>query len=412
MQVLMLSWEFPPFSVGGLAPHVYEISRAMVEEGAQVEVISTASEPPHEEVVDGIMVHRVHPYPGRELNFISWVQQLNMAMMEKGVNLFNRAGDFDVIHGHDWLVAHACQALKHIYHTPLVSTIHATEHGRNGGLFTEEQKYIGDLEWQLSFESWQTICCSSFMKEELVSVYDLPRDKINVIPNGIRPESFQISRPDPAVRRRFAAPDEQIVCFVGRLVQEKGVQILLNAIPLIREHFPHVKFVIAGRGPHEEELQRQAVWQGLEGHVVFAGYVDDSTRNQLYHWSSVAVFPSYYEPFGIVALEAMATGTPVVVGDAGGFQETIKHGENGLKAIPGDAASLAEQICLLLSSSQMQEKLKKKALQELYQKYSWRSIARHTMDIYRGIIDSTEARAWKEKAKKPDPVGRLETIRT
>ena len=251
------------------------------------------------------------------------VQQLNLALMEKGVSLINRTGGFDIVHAHDWLAAYAGRGLKHIYHLPLIATIHATEHGRNGGLFTEEQRYIGEVEWQLIYESWKTICCSRFMEDELVAVFQTPRDKIEIIPNGVRPESFQISRPDPTVRDRFAPHGEKIIFYVGRLVQEKGVQVLLNALPLVREQFPDVRLVIAGTGPYEEELQRQSAIRGLDPHVVFGGYIDDYTRNQLYHWSSVAVFPSLYEPFGIVALEAMAAGTPVVVGDVGGFQETV-----------------------------------------------------------------------------------------
>lgn len=396
----MLSWEFPPFSVGGLSQHVYELSRAMAEEGMNVEVITTATSSPSTEIVDGVIVHRVKPYPGRQLSFITWVQQLNLALMEKGVSLINRTGGFDIVHAHDWLAAYAGRGLKHIYHLPLIATIHATEHGRNGGLFTEEQRYIGEVEWQLIYESWKTICCSRFMEDELVAVFQTPRDKIEIIPNGVRPESFQISRPDPTVRDRFAPHGEKIIFYVGRLVQEKGVQVLLNALPLVREQFPDVRLVIAGTGPYEEELQRQSAIRGLDPHVVFGGYIDDYTRNQLYHWSSVAVFPSLYEPFGIVALEAMAAGTPVVVGDVGGFQETVTHGENGLKAVPGDPASLARQIGTLLSSPDVSEKLIKKAHHDIHRQFSWKSIARDTIRVYREVISLPEARIWKDELKK------------
>lgn len=400
MQILMLSWEFPPFSVGGLSQHVYELSRAMAGEGMNVEVITTASSSPSAEIVDGVIVHRVEPYPGRQLNFITWVQQLNLAMLEKGVSLNNRTGGFDIIHAHDWLAAYAGRGLKNIYHLPLIATIHATEHGRNGGLFTEEQKYIGEVEWQLIYDSWKTICCSQYMEEELATVFQTPRDKIEIIPNGVSPESFQISSPDNSIREHFAPHGEKIIFYVGRLVQEKGVQVLLRALPLVREQCPDARVVIAGTGPYEEELQRQAAIQGLDQHVIFAGYIDDYTRNQLYHWSTAAVFPSFYEPFGIVALEAMAAGTPVVVGDVGGFRETVKHGENGLKAVPGDPASLARQIGTLLSSPDLAKKLARKALFDLHHQFSWKSIARDTIAVYREVISTPEARIWKEELKK------------
>ncbi len=400
MKVLMLSWEFPPFNVGGISQHVYELSRAMVEQQIEVHVITNASSPPYEEEMDGIKVHRVLPYHGNPVNFLSWVHQFNFAMMERGASLLNREPGFKIIHAHDWLTAYAARGLKHIFHLPLISTVHATEYGRNGGLFTEEQKFIGEVEWWLTFEAWKIICCSGFMEEEVKGLFNLPDDKIRVIPNGIRPAAFQVDETDYELKERFIPEGEKPVFFVGRLVREKGVQYLLQALPLIREHIPEARLIVAGTGPHEEELRRLCTSMGLEDYVHFVGYIDNHTRNQLYHLSSVAAFPSLYEPFGLVALEAMAAETPAVVGDVGGFREVVRHGVNGLRALPGNAEHLAEQIIHLLSTPGLSEKLRENASRDIRDKYSWKGVAQSTVSLYREILSRPEAEEWLRMAGK------------
>ncbi|MGB4564768.1 MAG: glycosyltransferase family 4 protein [Dethiobacteria bacterium] len=405
MRILMLSWEYPPRVIGGLAQHVAEISRALVQEGNEVKVITAYDEhSPAWEEDEGVEVYRVPPYHGRPLNFLSWVHQLNFSMLEKGVQLC-RQEDFDLVHAHDWLVAYAARALKHIFHLPLIATIHATEYGRNGGLHNDEQRYISDVEWWLTYESWRVICCSQYMREELERVFQLPGDKIRVIYNGIRPQAFQVSGKDPAVRDRYAAPGEKILFFIGRLVREKGVQVLLEALPLLRDRFP-VRLVVAGKGPYEEELHRLARQLGVDGQVAFAGFVDDYTRNQLYAQAEVAVFPSLYEPFGLVALEAMAAGTPVVVGNCGGFMETVQQGVNGLRAAVGDPVDLARQISLLLEDRELAAKIARRALADVAEKFSWTILARQTEALYRKVVFSPEARRWRrELAPSPPQAG-------
>lgn len=403
MRILMLTWEYPPRVVGGIAHVVSELSRALAQEGNEVEVITTLEENlPEFEKSDGVTVHRVAPYHGRPLNFFAWVHQLNLAMLEKGVCLC-RKRRFDLVHAHDWLVAYAGRGIKHIFQMPLIASVHATEFGRNHGLHNDEQRYIGEVEWFLTYEAWRVICNSRYMREEIESVFNLPQDKISIIPNGIRPAAFQVSAPDPAVRQRFAGPEEKILFFIGRLVREKGAQVLLEALPAIRERIPHVRAIIAGQGPYAEELHRISLQFGLDRQVTFAGYIDEETRNQLYAHADVAVFPSLYEPFGLVALEAMATGTPVVVGDTGGFAETVEHGVNGIRVAVENASELAEQVCALLGNPEPARRLAQRALQDVTEKYSWLSIARQYEEIYQQIVFSSEARRWRREADRPEP---------
>jgi len=397
MRILMLSWEYPPRVVGGLGHVVAEISRALAGEGNEVEVITALDENQAErEIVGGVTVHRVAPYHGRPVNFLAWVHQINLAMLEKGAALCNRHA-FDLVHSHDWLVAYPGRAMKHIYHLPLIATIHATEFGRNNGLHTDEQRYIGEVEWWLTYESWKVTCCSRFMREEVETVFNLPPDKIEVIPNGIRPEAFHVRRPDPAVRRRFASDEERIIFYIGRLVREKGVQTLLEALPKIYESFPNVRLVVAGSGSYEQELRRLAVYLGVDNKVTFTGYIDEETRNQLYAHADVAAFPSLYEPFGLVALEAMATGAPVVVGDTGGFAETIIDGINGLRVEPGNAGDLARKISGLLQNRDLAAAISRRGLKDVKEKYSWSAAARSYEDVYQKIVFSPAARKWRRE---------------
>jgi glycogen(starch) synthase len=402
MRILMLSWEFPPQSVGGLSQHVFELSRALVAGGIQVDLITAGgSKLPEHEVMEGIAVWRVNPYHGgNERDFIDWVQRLNFAILEQGVVLSNRRGRYDLVHAHDWLVTYAARGIKHIYVTPLLATIHATEFGRNNGLHTGEQRYISDIEWLLTYEAWKVICCSRYMEEEVKHVFQVPGDKIEIIPNGIRPEAYQ-PLSQYSFREQFhLSPEEKIVFYIGRLVQEKGVQILIEAAPLILERFPQTTFVIAGKGPFEVNLKNRTRELGLEGKVHFLGYIDDQARNDLYHDAAAAVFPSLYEPFGIVALEAMASGTPVVVSSVGGLDEIVEHEKDGLKVYPNDARSLAEQVCRILAAEDWAASLAENAHAKAVNNYSWKKIARQTSELYEEIIFSPENERWQESALK------------
>lgn len=396
LRVLMFSWEYPPRVVGGLARHVAELSVALQAEGTQVDVITIDEDgtAPEVEIIQGVHVWRVRPYPLVPRDFISSVLQYNLAMLEKTLALLMQGEDYDLIHAHDWLAAYAARAVKHALKKPLVATIHATEYGRNRGLHTEEQRYISDVEWWLTYEAWQVICCSQYMHAELQRVFHLPDDKIVPIPNGVNPRQFQTDALEAAARARYAAADEKIVFFIGRLVQEKGVQILLEAVPHILAVVPKTKFVIAGKGPAWDDLHLQARKMGIEQHLYFTGYIDDVTRNKLYKAAATAVFPSLYEPFGIVALEAMAASVPVVVSDTGGLADIVEHGVTGLKCYPGHALSLAEQIITLLQKPSFAQQLAAKAMQKVESKYAWQEIARQTRNIYQKVLADYQQSDW------------------
>ncbi|MFZ5817860.1 MAG: glycosyltransferase family 4 protein [Bacillota bacterium] len=391
--VIMLTWEYPPHLVGGLARHVFALSRELARQGTTVHVL-TRSAPglPAQSAEEGVTVHRVAPIFQEPPDFKLWACHLNFALLEAGVNLLRRLEEPVLLHAHDWLVAHAARSLKHLFRAPLVATIHATEHGRNRGIHDPGQQYINDVEWWLTYEAWRVIVCSESMRHEVKHLFGLADDKVAVIPNGIELPAAGAGVPVPP-RTHFAQPGERLLFHLGRLVPEKGAGVLLEAVPhLVRRH--NLRVVIAGSGPYRHELERRAAELGIAGRVYFAGYVPDHVARALYSYADVAVVPSLYEPFGIVALEAMAAGAPLVASDVGGLADIVQHGVNGLKALPGHVASLAEQVDRLLSDRPLADRLAKEALRQVRERYSWEGVARSTLDFYRGVHESCAQSDW------------------
>ena len=223
------------------------------------------------------------------------------------------------------------------------------------------------------------------MKNEIRNVFNVPEEKIWVIPNGVDGESFNLKFDYGSFRRNYALDEEKIVFYVGRHVYEKGIHLLIEAAPGILREYSNTKFVIAGKGPMTEELKNRVRALGIAEKVMFTGYMSDETRNKLYKVANAAVFPSLYEPFGIVALEAMAAECPVIVSDTGGLGEIITHKYNGMKILTGVVDSVRDNIVEILRDEQLADYVKKNAIKDVYVKYSWNKIAEHTALIYERV---------------------------
>ena len=398
MKILMLTWEYPPRIVGGIARVVHDLSKRLIKDGHDVTVITyKEGDVPEFENDKGVKVYRVENYMINPNNFIDWIMQLNFNMLAKANELISKEGNFDVIHAHDWLVAYAAKTLKNSYGTPITATIHATESGRNSGIHDEVQRYINDTEWMLTYEATEVIVNSNYMKRELQSLFGLPFEKINVIPNGINLTNYNGVERDYEFRRKYAADNEKLILFMGRLVYEKGVQHLISAMPKILAGYHDAKLVIAGKGGMIDELKAQADYLGLGEKIYFAGYMDSKQVAKMYKCADISVFPSTYEPFGIVALEAMHAGTPVVVSDVGGLNEIVRHGIDGMKSYAGNPNSLADSILQLLYDQQLCSTVVKNAKQRVKTEYNWNKIAQDTHFVYQKSICETMA---KRKAEQ------------
>jgi glycogen synthase len=390
MRALILSWEYPPLIEGGLARHVRKLSENLVEQDVEVHVLTRGhEESPPEEEREGVIVHRVRePKRPRELGeFVTWIEHMNADMLAAGVELGDRY-DFDLVHGHDWLVAVAGDHLAKRFRCPLVVTIHATEYGRHQGWVNDHpQSHIHGVERWMANRAEQVITCSAYMREHVADIYGLEERRIAVIPNGIDPSELVPVDDLDHLRRKFAAPDERLVLLVGRLVYEKGFQLALEALPGLIERLGDVRFIVAGSGTHEAELRKQASELGLDEHGTFLGWIGDDVLHSLYRIADLTVVPSIYEPFGLVALEAMASGCPCLVADTGGLREVVPNESVGLRFRSRDPDSLGAMAERLLTDELLRERLVAEA-QEHVLTFDWADVARQVAAVYDGVTPS------------------------
>jgi glycogen synthase len=401
MKILMLSWEYPPRIVGGISRVVHDLSQKLGQKDNEVHIV-TCWEPNTKEVEkdENVFVHRVHTYNINSNNFIDWVLQLNFSFLKHSIKLIDELGKFDIIHAHDWLTAFSAKTLKSAYTIPLVCTIHATEYGRNWGIHNDVQKYINNVEWWLTYESWRVIVNSNYMRNEVCHIFQLPQDKVRLIPNGIDIHKFDGLERDYEFRRNYADDNEKIIFFVGRLVHEKGAQILVEAMPKILNNYNNVKFIIAGRGAQNDHLRGKVISMNVSHKVYFTGYISEDDLLKMYKCADVAVFPSLYEPFGIVALESIVANVPIVVSDAGGLNDIVDHGINGMKAYAGNANSLADSILVVLQNPSKAEKMKRRAFDKIREKYNWDTISQQTISVYKEIVAEAQVQDWGELSIK------------
>lgn len=406
MKILMLTWEYPPRIVGGIAKVVYDLSRRLIKDGHEVTVVTyKEGDAPYYENDKGVEVYRVDNYMINPNNFIDWIMQLNFNLVAKSSEIMNKNGKFDVIHAHDWLVANAAKTLKTSYNIPIVATIHATESGRNGGIRDEQQRYINDTEWMLTYEASEVIVNSNYMKNEVQRLFGLPFEKINVVPNGINLNIYNGIERNYEFRRKYARDNEKIIMCAGRLVYEKGFQYLIDAAPKILNGYNDAKFIIAGKGGMLEELKAKANYLGISDKVYFTGQLTPKELYTMYRCADIAVFPSTYEPFGLVAIEGMYAGTPIVVSDVGGLNEIVEHGVTGMKSYAGNPNSIADSILALLFDHQLAYNVAKNGKAKVKEIYNWTKIAQDTHFIYQKSICETMAEKQakeieQERAKK------------
>ncbi len=397
LSVMMLTWEFPPRIIGGISPHVYYLSKSLTRKGMKVYVV-TCDFPgaPQHEVLDGVEIFRIDSYKNPSPDFATWVYLMNVNMQKEAAAIIKGLdGNVDVLHVHDWLVATAGIGLKHVFRKPLFATIHSTEIGRRNGIHFDYERMIHETEAWLTYEAWKVICCSDYMVSHVRWAFGLPADKQIMIPNGVNTDVYAgIEKTDlTQFRIKFALPEEKIVLFVGRLVYEKGVHVLVNAILKVLEKV-NAKFVIVGNGYMKEQLSGLVKSLGIAQKVLFTGFVDDETLRKLQICADVSVVPSLFEPFGIVALEAMAAKSPVVVSDTGGLGEIVDHDVDGVKVYTNNPDSLAWGIIRVLTDEKNAQRLRSNAYKKIQEKYNWDRIAQQTENIYKSVLSEYSKSFW------------------
>jgi glycogen(starch) synthase len=380
---------------GGLGRHVRKLSEHLVKDGVEMHVLTRGGgRLPVEEERHGVVVHRVRepPYPKDIDAFVRWVEAMNADMYELGMELCERF-EFDLVHSHDWLVAEAAQRVARRTGRPWLTTIHATEFGRHQGYVKAyPQSHIHASERKMARGADAVITCSQYMGSHVATVFGIPSERITVIPNGIDPRDLEPVMADlPALRARYVSPEERLVLLVGRLVYEKGFHLALDALAPVIKRSGNVRFVVAGTGTAEAELRGQARRLGLRAYGSFLGWVGDDMLHSLYRVAEIAIVPSIYEPFGLVALEAMASGCLCIVADTGGLREVVPgDGTVGLRFPSRDSAALGELLEQVLTDDAGRARLIAEARAYVL-RFDWAAVARRTGELYAGLAASGAA---------------------
>ncbi|MBV8346172.1 MAG: glycosyltransferase family 4 protein, partial [Mycolicibacterium sp.] len=383
MRVLMVSWEYPPVVVGGLGRHVHQLATALAAAGHEVVVLSRrpfgtdpSTHPSTDEIHEGVRVIAAAQDPhefdfGRDM--MAWTLAMGHSMIRTGLALGGRP---DVVHAHDWLVAHAAIALSQFYDVPMVSTVHATEAGRHSGWINGAiSRQVHALEYWLVRESDSLITCSASMRDEITELFGPGLPEIRLIRNGIDVAGWPF-----ADRKPRTGPARLL--YAGRLEYEKGIHDLIAALPRIRRTHPGTTLSIAGEGTQQGWLIEQARRHRVLKATAFPGRLNHSRLLDALHDADAIVLPSHYEPFGMVALEAAAAGTPLVTSTAGGLGEAVIDGVTGLSCPPRDVAGIAAAVRCVLDDPGAAQRRAVAARERLTSDFRWGAVADETAQVY------------------------------
>jgi glycogen(starch) synthase len=375
VRILLVTWEFPPETVGGVGAHVDGLSQSLAKDGHEVCIFTLAAPGiVEDQVVAGVRIIRADvdlPWLPED-DAVGFVSSGNHHITA----LLAQLDDWrpDVVHAHDWRSAWAGHTLATLCAVPLVTTFHSTARGRHGGNVPDgDPASIHSVESWIANVSQRVICCSRFMQREVIDGFELMPDHVQLIPNGVDVDVWA------PIGDQYRS---RLVLAWGRVQYEKGFQVLAQAIGRLRGRVPGIRCVIAGRGPYLPELQSQVDIEGVSDLVHLAGYVTDEELRSLLHEAGCVVIPSLYEPFGIVALESLAANAPTIVARTGGLAEIMEDTDASLMFEPGNAKELATRIERVLMNSHISQNMQAQGAEILRARFSWDAIARSTVSAY------------------------------
>ena len=409
-RVAMLGWEFPPFVSGGLGTHCFELTKALAGRGVKIDFFMPKTR--YDVKAPWVNVYQVDwelladdkggmvriplelgPYSSPLLsNATKSVQFLDKSHgaskaydlnFFEAVNLYNYLAEqlilklhpvqhYDIVHFHDWITARAGISIRQKTGIPLVTTVHSTEFDRTAGLWPFG--WIEDIEREAVSKSDQVIVVSKRSRDQIISRLGAPQSKISVIYNAIDSSGFLKKKHS----LQDAGREEKVVLYHGRLSVQKGVEFFLRAAQKVLALRRDVRFVVSGKGDLLPRLVELAIDLGIQDKVSFLGYVSDEQLRHVYATSDVFVLPSVSEPFGITALEAMASGTPVIVSKTSGVSELVK---TCLVVDFWDVDQLSNKILSVLSYKALYEEMRENSLGEVGA-ITWDRVAGATVDVY------------------------------
>jgi len=410
-------WEYPPKLVGGLGTYAENITREFVKLGHDVTVFTlNPGDLKTKEIMKGVEVHRPmianasNVFPmfvtddlkkwGTNIHFFSDLFIYNVLSATKFANgLIKSEGyNFDLVCVHDWLSSISGIMVKNETKMPLVFHVHSTEFGRSGG---QGSQVVSHLEWATAQAADRVITVSQLMKEDLIR-HGWSGSKISVVWNGVNPEKYspeKYAKEDvEKIRQRYGVKsDESMLLFLGRLTWVKGVRNLVQAMPLIIDDYPQTKLVILGKGEEQRDVIETAARLGIP-HKVISRFEFVSEKERILHYAAadICVFPSIYEPFGIVSLEAMSIAKPLVVGAKGvvGFREqVIPSGpdQNGVHVNGENPTDIAWGIKQVLMDPKRAKRWGENGRKRVLQYFTWKKAAEQTIQIYQTLLSGLKA---------------------
>jgi glycosyltransferase involved in cell wall biosynthesis len=392
MRILMVATEYPPARGYGLARYAGELSRVLASAGNEVHVINancSASKPDFDE--NGICVHELKSvHPVKHYHWVGDSLLGNVHLLERGLEITAEHGSFDVIISHDWLGSLAAQSLRQVLGAPWLLCMHDTEPGKRDNKLSPEQVYIAEVETWACERADAIVANSNFIAEELARFHKVPSEKIQVVHPGVDAGGFETDGHIPDFKALFAGKGEKLVLYLGRLSPMKGIDLLFDAMPEILQKCAKTKFMIAGDGVLREKLTSRARELGVAEHVRFVGHLSGKVLGAAYRAADLVVIPSRYEPFGMVALEAMSLGTPVLAAGTGGLKEIVRD-KGGTRIFkPNDSGSIAKSVISALKrrfTSKAREKLIAYACE-----YSWEKCAQAVLNVCNKLISQKAQR--------------------
>jgi D-inositol-3-phosphate glycosyltransferase len=398
----MISYHTSPLAplggseTGGMNVYVRQLSRELGQRGFPVDVFTRCQDASTPDIVeDGENVRVVHleAGPRRPVDKRRLHQHLD-EFEESLVRFASEQGlSYDLLHSHYWFSGWVALRLQERWGLPHVTMFHTLGEVKNRARVTEHEAPLRiQVEHRLAGQADRIVCASQHEKHLLVRLYDADPDRIAVVPCGVDLDLFR-PQDKEAARRALGYRDERIILFVGRIEPLKGIDILINAAAQLGEESDfHVLIVGGDRRSRQQvsQLQELASDLGIGERVWFLGAVDHEQLPLYYNAADVCVVPSYYESFGLVALEAMACGTPVVASRVGGLTGTVRDGETGYLISWRCPEPFAERLELLLGNEALRRRFGE-AAREVVERYRWANVAEAVVGLYRDLLGDTSA---------------------
>lgn len=397
MRILHISSEHPPIQVFGLGRYVCDLSRELVRQGHQVHVLTNYVDGSGQDVVDsGVSIHRVDfPPPPKPTSPGGPVMAFNLLLQQRAHAVgFDGCGRPEVVVSHDWLTALASHRIAKRWNLPHVWTVHDTVYGKRfGRIEDEEDRLAFEIERWAAQAADLVLVNSRAIREEVVKAYKGKLDKVELLHCGIDPDIYSSDQGASrlaAFRQVLCDPEEVLITYCGRLDLEKGIDTLINAFGVLRGKGVRARLALAGRGSLRPTIEDHIRRLSLEPWVRLVGYLEGPVLVHFYMASDVHVCPSHYEPFGLVAAEAMAAGTPVVVSATGGLTDIVTGSDVGRAVPPRDIGALSNALHELAGDPELRKRLGRSGQRYIRRNFSWRVLAPRAASLYGSALRRTE----------------------